>query len=98
MTQKQDQKLKNMSANALKQLTEKLKSMNISAKGGLTSQARIGQGSLRESLISNPANYAGKYEVKLTTQITEDQLMLDGSVLPTTVKRTDSLLIERIPF
>lgn len=98
MIQKQDQKLKNMNVNAFKQLTEKLKSQNISAQGGLANQARIGQGNLLGNSTSNRASNVEKYELKLTTQITEDHLQFDGSVLPITVKRTDSLLIKRIPF
>lgn len=98
MTQKQDRKLKNTSEDAFRRLTEKLKSLNTSVSGGLLAQGRIGQGSLQQSSINNPASNAGKYELKHTTQITEDQYMFDGSVLPITVKRTDSYSIERIPF
>ena len=98
MIQNQDQKSKNTRESELKILSEKLKSLGISERGGLLGQAKIGQEGLQPNSISNHANNAVKLKVKLTTQTTEGQLMSDGSVLPITAKRTDSLLIERIPF
>lgn len=98
MTQSPEPRSKSTNENVLNLLAAKLKLLNTSESGGLLSQARTGQGLLQASCPSNLANNAGKYEVRHTTQITEDHYQLDGSVLPITVKRTDSYSIERSTF